>query len=228
LTQNSYIKSPNIISIKERSKLFENANSNSTTSPEQRQESLQSKKSSFQEIRKLFENPLLFQTDLNRINSKAPVSISKDQIQICVSSIVEQNRATTELLNPEIDPEAKEKIKERLSKKALARYVFQNKIDKEMTVEEQKKQIENIENMMIPNPYVVENVEIMEPISPEQIQATKETLEKKDFHFSHHDPNAIYHIMNQIAQDQGLDFVIMDSKKVKRSMIQQKKQQISH
>jgi hypothetical protein len=169
------------------------------------------------EIQKRFDNPILFQTDLSQIEAEEPVSISNDQIQNCVSSIIERNIMTAELLNPEIDVQTKEKIKERLSKKAKSGYVFQNKIDKKMTIEQQKKQIKNIENMMIPNPYVIEDVEMMEPITIEQIEKTKIILENKNFQLSCQDSNAIYHIMSQIAQDQGLDFVIMDSKETKRS-----------
>jgi hypothetical protein len=121
------------------------------------------------------------------------------------------------MLNPDIDNTIKEKMKERLSKKAKAGYVFENKINKELTIEEQQQEIETIENMMIPNRYVVEDVEIMEPITMEEIQQTKEILENKNFSLSCEGSNTIYHIMNKIAQDQGLDFVITDSKDKQRS-----------
>jgi hypothetical protein len=50
----------------------------------------------------------------------------------------------TEYFNPEIGIESLGQIKERLSKKAKAGYVFQNKIKKEMTFKKQKKEIKKL------------------------------------------------------------------------------------
>jgi hypothetical protein len=80
-----------------------------------------------------------------------------------------------------------------------------------MTTGEQANEMENIENMMILHPNVNEDVEIMEPITIEQIEKTKQILENKNFSLTCNDPNAIYHIMNKIAENHGLGFVIINS-----------------
>jgi hypothetical protein len=146
-----------------------------------------------------------------------PAPIKIEEIENHVSSVVQQSVENADLLNPDVNFQTREKIKERFKKKEKAGYVFQNKLKRDMTEEERKKELEKIEIMMIPNPAVVDDVEIMEPITVEQIKNTQTALENKDFHLSAQDPNAIYHVINAIDQNHGLDFVIMDSNKLKRS-----------
>jgi hypothetical protein len=112
-------------------------------------------------------------------------------------------------LNPEIDNQEKERMKERFFKKKKE-VIYSKIIQRELRIEKHLKEIEKIENMLIPHPTVEKDVNKMEPITIDQIRQTNEIFQEKAFNLSCGDPNAIYHIMNQIAQNQRVDFVILN------------------
>lgn len=132
------------------------------------------------------------------------------EVRLRVQTASQQLLSEIDLFNNEVDPQTKENFKQRIIQKASRGYLFENRPKLEANAEAfQLSETQEIHDQLIPNPYVREEVQMIPPVPLSQFQETREMLNRHDFSLSSFDPYAIYHILDCIASDNGLDFAII-------------------
>jgi 2-keto-4-pentenoate hydratase/2-oxohepta-3-ene-1,7-dioic acid hydratase in catechol pathway len=121
----------------------------------------------------------------------------------------------TQTLNPHLSPQEQNYLYERINKKAQSAKLLENQITYSTNISPQQKEIElkKLKNHLIPNPCVQQEVEIMNPISVEDIKHTEEILKNLPSQIMFTDKNSIFNVLNGIAKRNNLDFVVFDSQK---------------
>jgi hypothetical protein len=140
-----------------------------------------------------------------------PKSFLPQDIQLVTQHFAKHFIFESQSLNPKLSVKEKWMLINRLQKRSQTPSLLQNELALILnpSMEDRQRELENIQNRLIPNPCVNQEVDLMEPISIEQIQLSKQIIHQKINSLK--DENAIYHVVNAIAKDNGLQFMIFDS-----------------
>jgi uncharacterized membrane-anchored protein YhcB (DUF1043 family) len=144
--------------------------------------------------------------------------ITNKIIEPIVSNLAKQTIECYENLNSSISENEKTLLIKRVNKRLKQSSLLENKIImKKNNIESinEKDYIEEIKKMeesrFILNPCVQSEVELFEPVSFNEINYTNNIINNKIE--SIEDPNAVFHVLNEIAKASDLKFVIIDSSK---------------
>jgi hypothetical protein len=131
-------------------------------------------------------------------------------------------------LNPLMDNNKKDFLVKRMNRKQEQSSLLENKIieqqeknriseGKEVETEEEIKEYRKLEERrFMPNMAVQEEVELFEPVSIREVNNTRRILNEELE--SLEDENAVFQIVNKIAESKNLKFIVVDSEKEKKNI----------
>jgi hypothetical protein len=110
-------------------------------------------------------------------------------------------------INCDVKPELKTQVKESIVRRAQHGYQFKNipeRLNDPPAVFDEK-----IITQLMPNLGVQTNFPMTRPATVEEVEQTRQFLSNTNFNIDVQDPNAACHIMNAIAENHGLEFVLI-------------------
>jgi hypothetical protein len=145
--------------------------------------------------------------------------IIKAEIEEKFQKVAVESKEMLNDLNSDMNSEEKEKIASLVQKRAQAGFVLQNNLSSAVefyNLTEQEQQ-HSLKVQLIPNPSIKKEVEIIPPVSIEEVRETRKILSTAKFSFDSQDLNAIFHVLKVIADQSNLDLVIRGKNRPKMS-----------
>jgi hypothetical protein len=116
--------------------------------------------------------------------------------------------------NPEIDPNTIKKVQNRIKKRATQGVLWQNMSKKARNFSQLSNSAKEqfLKNQLMCNPSIIQETDYLDPVLLDDIQETETLLSNTKFSFEPNNPNAVFHVLQAIAQERELLFVIRNKK----------------
>jgi hypothetical protein len=126
------------------------------------------------------------------------------QINSKIQVISKQTKQEIQQFNPQLDNQTIQKFQSFIDIKS------QIKIEPDLASREKEIVDKQLKLEFIPNPFVRQSVEVTQPVFINQIRNTQKILSNSQVELSTKDPFVIFHIMNAVAKQNNIEFILSD------------------